>query len=224
MSWQAFRVIFRAAAVGSGLALVLLHAAVVDRIAVVVGNNVITESEVDEEVRVTELLNQQPLDLGPEQRRAAAERLVDQQLIRGEMQIGGYAVPPAADADALLRQFRQEHFKTMAQFRAALAHYGISEEQLKQHLLWQLTALQFTDARFRPGVPQSPVQSASRAAPGPQPLQQSANRLRPTQSRQQGADRTRAEGQADTVDQMLDAWLKEARGQTRIDFKKDAFQ
>jgi len=180
------------------------HAAVLDRLAMVVGNQVFTEGEVHDEVRLTQFLNQQPLDLGPEQRRAAAERLVDQQLIRNEMQIGGYPQPPQSEADAMLRNFRQEHYRSIAQFRAALEKYGITEEQLKQHLLWQLAAVRFTDARFRP-VPAPTL---------PAPSIQTADRLRA------GADAPAG----NSVDQQMDAWLKTARSQIRIDFKKEAFQ
>ena len=181
------------------------HAAVLDRLAMVVGNQVFTEGEVQDEVRLTQFLNQQPLDLGPEQRRAAAERLVDQQLIRNEMQIGGNPQPSQSEADAMLRNFRQEHYRSVAQFRAALEKYGISEDQLKQHLLWQLTAVRFTDVRFRPVV-SAPTSST--------PSIQTADRLRA------GADAPAG----DSVDQQMEAWLKTARSQTRIDFKKEAFQ
>jgi parvulin-like peptidyl-prolyl isomerase len=187
------------------LALVSAHAAVLDRVAMVVGNQVFTESEVQDEVRLTQFLNQQPLDLGPEQRRAAAERLVDQQLIRNEMQIGGYPQPSPSEADAMLRNFRQERYRSIAQFRAALEKYGITEEQLKQHLLWQLAAVRFTDVRFRPVVP---------APTSPTPSIQTADRLRA------GADAPAG----DSVDQQMEAWLKTARSQIRIDFKKEAFQ
>jgi hypothetical protein len=187
------------------VALVATHAAVLDRVAMVVGNQVFTESEVQDEVRLTQFLNQQPLDLGPDERRAAAERLVDQQLIRNEMQIGGYPQPSPSEAEAMLRNFRQEHYRSVAQFRAALEKYGISENQLKQHLLWQLTAVRFTDVRFRPAVP---------APASPPPSLQTANRLRA------GADASAGS----SVDQQMEAWLKTARGQTRIDFKKEAFQ
>jgi hypothetical protein len=180
------------------------HAAVLDRLAMVVGNQVFTEGEVQDEVRLTQFLNQRPLDLGPEQRRAPAERLVDQQLIRNEMQIGGYPQPSQSEADAMLRNFRQEHYRSIAQFRAALEKYGITEEQLKQHLLWQLAAVRFTDARFRP-VPAPTL---------PAPSIQTADRLRA------GADAPAG----NSVDQQMDAWLKTARSQIRIDFKKEAFQ
>src|SRR5579872_6141739 len=128
-------------------------AAVVDRVAVVVGKTVITESEVQQEVRLTAFLNGQPLDLGPQQRRAAAERLVDQQLIRNEMEIGNYPQPSANDADNVLHAFQKEHYPSPEAFQAALQKYGITEELLKQHLAWQFTALHFTDVRFGGAMP-----------------------------------------------------------------------
>jgi hypothetical protein len=175
------------------------RAAVVDRVAVVVGNQVFTESEVNEEVRLTEFLNQQPLDLSPQQRRAAAERLVDQQLLRNEMQMSNFPAPAPESADGLLREFQREHYGSEAGLRAALAKYGLTEDELKQHLLWQVTLLRFTDVRFGAGL----------APPG-----------------QPGANRTAA-GSApedNAIDERMDTWLKQARTQTRVQFIPEAFQ
>lgn len=176
-------------------------AGIVDRVAVVVGGTVITESEVLDDLRLTEFLNNQPLDLSPAQRRAAAERLVDQQLIRKEMEIGRYAAPSATEADAMLRSLRQQRFSSDAEFRAALERYGITGNQLQRHLLWQLTVMRFTDSRFRSVTPEEPEPSANRADPN-------------ASASVAGAD----------VDQQLNAWLKEARGGTKIVFKEEAFQ
>src|SRR5437764_11682391 len=98
-----------------GLAFVTisLSAAVVDRIAVVVGSTVITETEVLQEARLEAFLNQAPLDLSAQQRKTAAERLVDQQLVRNEMRIGSYPEPTPAEVDSMLRNFRQEHFSSV---------------------------------------------------------------------------------------------------------------
>ena len=189
--------------IGLAISLLVLTAAagVVDRVAVVVGAAVITESEVLEELRLTEFLNSQPLDMGPEQRRAAAEKLVDQQLIRKEMEIGHYPEPSAAEAAAMLQSFRQQHFPAAAAFRAALEKYGITEDQLKRRLLWQLTAMRFTDVRFRAGIAGSPEQTADRT---------SAGATVPAS----GAD----------VDQQMNAWLQEARATTKVTFKTGVFQ
>ena len=174
----------------------LCPAAVVDRVAVVIDKKVITETEVLDELRLTEFLNNQPLDLSPAARRAAAEHLVDQELIRRDLQNSGYPQPSPSEADALLRKFRQERFHSMAEYQAALQKYGITEEQLKQRLLWQLTVLRFTDLRFRPLQTDTPSQSADRAA----------------------------DGTANSADQQLDAWLKQARSDSKIAFKPEAFQ
>jgi hypothetical protein len=171
---------------------------VIDRVAVVVGNAAITETEVLREVRLTEFMNGQALDVGPKERRAAAERLVDQQLIRDEMATGTYPMPTDAETADMLREFRQQRFPSETQFRAALAGYGITEAELKDHLLWQLAAIRFTDLRFQPKAPDG--QSANRVQPGaPMPA-------------------------APDVDQQLDSWLKEQRKKTRVQFKPGAFQ
>jgi|HubBroStandDraft_1064217.scaffolds.fasta_scaffold222754_2 hypothetical protein len=127
------------------------HGEILDRVAVTVGKDVITESEVVEEIRATDFLNQAPLDYGPAARRAAADRLVDQYLIRGEIRMEGFPQPQASAADQTLRQFRQAHFHTLAQYQASLQKYGITDEELKQHLLWQVAALRFTQQRFGQG-------------------------------------------------------------------------
>lgn len=207
-------------------------AAVVDRVAVVVGNDVITEGEVLDELRLQQFMTSQPLDFSPQKRHEAAERLVDQQLIRREIEVAHYKEPSPADADSMLRNFRREHFHNDAEYRAALQKYGITEDQLKQYLLWQLTALRFTDERFHPNVAEGPESSANREVPPPAPAAgRPANgpALRPPGlAPQQSADRLArgASSQAGqgNVDQQLDAWLKEARSNTRIEFKKEAFQ
>ena len=197
----------------------LSSAAVVDRVAVVVGNTVLTESELDEEVRLEQFTASQPLDLSPQQRRAAADRLVDQQLIRQELQVAHYQTPEPAKADAMLATFRQQHYSSDADFRAALQKYGLTEDQLKQYLLWQLTAIQFTDERFHPSNQATSESSANREVQPPEP---SPNQVVPPSPPAQSADRL-APG-TNPVDQQLDAWLKEARAATHIQFKQEAFQ
>ena len=169
---------------------------VIDRVAVVVGTQVITQSEVVREARLTAFLNQQPLDLGAGPLRAAAERLVDQQLIRNEMQIGGYPMPPETEGDAVVRKFRQDNYSSIPAFRAALEKYELTEDEVKHHLLWQAAALRFTDQRFHLTIASPPSQSADRSSAA----------------------------STDGVEDPMDAWLKQARAGTRIQFKKEAFQ
>jgi hypothetical protein len=171
------------------LVFLLLSAQVIDRVAVVVGKDVITETEVVQEARLEAFLNQSALDLGAEARKTAAERLVNQQLVRNEMTVGAYPEPTDAEVEGALKSFRQEHFNSIPAYRASLEKYGITEDQLKRHLKWQLAAIRFTDQRFNTGEPSG----ANRAAPG-------------------------------AAEDPFDAWLKQARSQTKIQFKQGAFQ
>jgi hypothetical protein len=177
----------------------LCRGAVVDRVALVVGKAVFTQSEVDDETRLSELESGKPLDLSAARRKEAAERLVDQQLLRDEMQVTGFEPPAASDAGALLSRFRQEHFASLPLYRGALARYGVTEDDLKRHLLWQLAVIRFTEERFSPLADATDGQSANRTENGAQPA-------------------------GDSVDRGMEAWLKQQRADTRIVFKPEAFQ
>src|SRR5690349_15608152 len=82
------------------LASVCEGAIVLDRMAVIVGNHVIKTSDIDRDLRLTEFMNREPLNLGSEAKRRSAERLIDQEIIRMEIVTGGYRRPSEAEADA----------------------------------------------------------------------------------------------------------------------------
>ena len=135
------------------LAGLLGSAVVVDRVAIIVGPRAIKASDIDRDLRVTQLLNGEAADFSAEAKRKAADRLIDQELMRQEMMHGGYTQPSEKDVNAFLHQLRTERFKgSDAQFQAALARNGLSEDQLRRSLFWQLTVLRFIEQRFRPAV------------------------------------------------------------------------
>ncbi len=178
-------------------AAVAASAAVLDRIAVTVGKDAITEGEVLEEIRITSFLNNEPLELGPEARRTAAERLVDQYLIRHELAGGGYAAPDAAQGDKLLADLIKTRFHGRTEYEQKLKEYGVTEPALKAHLLFQLQAIQFTDLRFS-APPRNEADRSVTPISDPVPPEK--------------------------IDQQLEGWLKQVRSQTRVEFKKEAFQ
>ncbi len=224
----------------------ILLAIPLDRVAVTIGNYVITESEVEEEVRVTDFLNNQPVDLSQTARRQAAERLIDQHLVKADMQVSEWPQPEASEAAKLEAQvIRQKFGGNRGAFEAALKRDGISENQLKQHLLWQLAALRYTEFRFQPGVTEaSPAlrqqleaatqrrsaENAQQAHPrGTQPPLR-LGQTPPPRTDQTGAP-PQPSGAANpqnpvprTVEQQMDAWLKQARSRARIVYHQEAFQ
>ena len=148
---------FRHTLVAAGLALWLpglelavtgsARAETLDRIAVSVGQDVITESQVILDLRVAAFLDRKPVDLSGAAKRQSAERLVDQLLILREA-VDSHVTLPSVEATAgLIAPYAAE-----SGYQANLERYGISERDLGEHLLAGLRTLTFTDLRFRPDV------------------------------------------------------------------------
>jgi hypothetical protein len=188
-------------------------AEIIDRVAVVVGTSAITESQIDREIRLTAFVNEEKPDFSSAARREAADRLINQTLVRQEMEQSRYPVPEAGEevpmADAI-----KKRYTSAAEFRAKLTGYGISEDDLNAFLAWQLTFLEFVDIRFRPGI--QVQESDIRAYFKQQKLPESDYRAL--------HDKIEEKLIGAQVDQALDGWLKEARGRTRIEFRKEVFQ
>jgi parvulin-like peptidyl-prolyl isomerase len=128
-------------------------AVVLDRVAVVVGFRAVKTSDIDRDLRGSQFLNRQKLDLSDAARKRVAERLVEQELIRQEILTGRYNQPTSADVDAFMAKVRQDRFGgSDQQFRSALAQYGLRPAEFREYLRFQLMVLRFIDQRFRPGV------------------------------------------------------------------------
>jgi hypothetical protein len=128
-------------------------AVVIDRIAVIAGKHAIKASDIERDLRITEFLNHTGLDLSAAARKKSADRLVDQSIIRNEMALGDYHRASDSDVDNMLGQVRHNRYAdSEASLRQELTRYGLTEDELKEALLWQLTVLRFIDERFRPAV------------------------------------------------------------------------
>ncbi len=125
---------------------------IIDRIAVIVGNSIVKDSDIERDLRVTAFLDGAPLDLGREARKKAAKRLIDQIFIRREIRLGDYPAATPEEASQQLDTLKKQKFKTNAAFQNALARYGLTEADLRSQFQWQLTVLRFIDARFKPAV------------------------------------------------------------------------
>ena len=132
----------------AGCFAMLLRAEVVDRLAITVGRQSITELQLDEELRVTAFLNNQPISRTKEARRAAADRLVEQLLLKREMELSHYQQPYQKELTIYLEQL-QTSDGGPERFRQLLHEYDLSESALKEHLEVQLAILRFVEYRFR---------------------------------------------------------------------------
>lgn len=125
---------------------------VIDQIAIVIGNSIIKDSDIERDIRGTDFLNGDPLDLGSAARNKAASRLIDQVFIRREIDMGDYPNASWKQTDEQIEKMVRQRFRTHAAFEQALRRYGFTEVDLRTQLQWQLTILTFIDIRFRPAV------------------------------------------------------------------------
>jgi hypothetical protein len=187
-----------------------------DRIAVTVGKEVITESQIVLDLEVAAFLDHKAADLTVAAKRASAERLVDLVLILREAEESRVTLPSTEAAKGLVAPYAAE-----SGYQADLQRYGISESDLAKHLLAGLQMLTFTNLRFRPDVMLSEQEIKSYydklvaktpSAAGPIPsLEDSREQIEKILTEQK-------------VLEALDQWLVLARGTARIQYRDKAFQ
>lgn len=196
-------------------------AVVVDRLAVIVGRRAIKTSDIDRELRVSAFLNRQPLDESPTAMRKAAERLIDQEMVRQDVLSGQYAQPTPKDAADFYRQLARDRFGNSDQRMAAeLARYGLTAQQLQQHLLWQLTVLRFIDERFRAGVLVTDEEVAAYYREHQAALQKANPR---NSSLEALGAQIRETLTGERINQAFEEWLAENRKGLRIEYRPQAF-
>lgn len=203
------------------LCLAACRAEIIDRVAVVVGNRVITESEIQREIRLTAFLNGAPLDFSAANKRKTAERLVEQRLIRNEMESSLYPLP-APDAVEELAKDVQSRFPSRERYQQELQRAGIAEVDLQAHLLRQLITLRFIEFRFRPGVQIGEDELNNYFH---QRLAPELRKAHPEREFSLNDYRAQVEQAlvGEIVDKASDTWLKGARERTRIEFRAAAF-
>ncbi len=199
-----------------------LSAEILDRIAVVVGDRIITEQQVLEEIRIAAFLGQQKPDFGVDARRDAAERLIRQTLIRREMDASHYPRPDMSEIDPLEKQIMAQYGGGEQAYDAALERSGVTRNEIRDQLLWQLTTLRFIDFRFRPAV--HVPNAAVEAYYNQQVEKWKAAGEKNIPSLEDSRDKIEAILTSQRVDQALDVWLAEARKQVNIIYREGAFQ
>lgn len=200
-----------------------IHAEIIDRIAVSVGNHVITLSDLKREIRVTAFLNGVKPDFSAAAMHGTASRMVEQRLIRDELENSRYPVPSPQEVEPELAAFKKKFYPQPGAYEKALAAYGITDRDVRDELLWQRTLLLFIEVRFRPGVQvtdqeiqdyfDKTVAPAARLAHPGQPV-----------SLEDYRDQIEQTITGQRVDQQMDRWLEQARSRTEIVYHPEVFR
>jgi len=202
-------------------ALASAYGEVIDRIAVTVDKQVITESDLILDLRIDAFIDRKPADFSVTARRQAAERLVDQILMFREAADSHLNLSMPEDGPMLIEQEKSK-FPSDDEYRKTLAEYHIRESELQDHLLNGLRALRFADLRFGPEVQYSDADlreyyeklAASWRAAGRSPIPSFES------SREQVEKLLTQERTMES----LDAWLAMQRQSKQIQYREAAFK
>jgi hypothetical protein len=142
-----------------GLAVLVLGclctAAVVDRIVATVNHRAVLESEWDEAVRFESFMNGRSLkEVTAAERKQTLERLIDQTLIEEEMRNSSYTPLPMEEVTKRIRELREAvpAWKTEEGWRAGLAAFGLSQQDVEERVAAEANVLRYLDLRFRPEI------------------------------------------------------------------------
>jgi hypothetical protein len=196
---------------------------IIDRIAISVGTRVITQSDLNLAIRVAAFQDGVKLDFSAARKKAVAQALIEQRLVQIELESSRYPLPDPAEIAPAIEQFKKEHFKDEAAYHAALAEYGITEQDFRDMLLWQRTLLLFVQVRFETGTPVAEAEIQQYFEKNVKPKAEAAHPGQPILLEDfRGQIEQAISGQR--ADQQVDTWLREVRKRTRILIRDEALR
>jgi hypothetical protein len=195
------------------------RAETLDRIAVSVGRHVISEQDILQDIRVSAFIDRRQTGFSPEQKRKAADRLIDQYLVLQDAALTRTPIPSTRDVAAILEPIKAR-YPSAQEYQSALSQSQITDAELTEHLLAGLQMLRYTDLRFRPEVQIS--DDALHAYYDKLTAETTNTSARPTFEASRG-DIEKLLTEQQTM-QALDRWLSTARTDKAIVYHEAAFK
>jgi parvulin-like peptidyl-prolyl isomerase len=139
------------------LAIVLPAAAgdILDRIVATVDNRIILLSDWQDAVHFEAFVAGRALDqVQAQDRKAALDRLIDQELLREQMRSSGFPHTSSEEVEKRIQEIRKQYgaAESEAGWKAALQRYGLTEDELRKRIALHLDLMALVDARLRPNV------------------------------------------------------------------------
>jgi hypothetical protein len=129
-----------------------VQADIIDRVVAVVGQQAITASEVELQLRLEAMFNREELDITAERRRQAMQRLIALRLIQNEAIMAGFLRISEADVQRNLQQSKTELYLNGIGFEQALKLYDLREQDVMDFWRQVIGYERFKDFRFKTGL------------------------------------------------------------------------
>jgi len=133
-----------------------VHAAeILDGIVAKVNGHIILQSDWEDEQRYEAFMNDRPLaQLTQADRKAALDRLIDQELLREQINPSEATLVSSQAVEKKLAEIRRQYAPAGKEstWQAALAHYQLTEEEIKNKIALELSLDRLVESRLRPSV------------------------------------------------------------------------
>jgi hypothetical protein len=180
------------------------RAELIDRIAVSVGNRVITQSDLERQIRVIAFQNGAKPDLSPANKHAVAEKMIQQKLIQRELESSRCCpLPPSWCPPSKNSSRHTSPTPTTISARWP----NTSEQDLLDVLLWERQLLRFIELRFETGIQVTTQEVDAYALQKNLPAADAEHALI-----------------ADRADVQVDQWLLDVRKRTEVIMHEEALQ
>jgi hypothetical protein len=184
------------------------HAELLDRIAITVGKDVVTEQQIYEQLRIAAFLDGAKPEFTQQQLRDTADRMVLQRLVLQDMQANGFPLPTGEEVEQALRDSREKHWGSAAGFDQAARDANVSREAVTDFLSRLVATIKYIDFRFKPAVRVSDSTLLELYQARYNALDPQAGEPPPFEEVRQSLE---DEVVAERVDQALEGWLQDAR-------------
>jgi hypothetical protein len=134
------------------LALPAAGGEILDRVAAAAGQQAVTMSDILRHLRFRAIVSGVPVEDTEQNRRQAAEQLLDLLIVRRELELSRYSPPSMAEADKAIESFLAEMKWSPERLAQELARAGFTEDEFRREMQARLTVTRFIDYRFAPGV------------------------------------------------------------------------
>jgi len=208
---------------GTVLAALLLSAClalageVIDRIVATVNGHIILQSDWEDALCYEAFVAGHPLDqITADERKAALDRLIDQELLREQMASSDFQHATPAEVNARIAEVRNQYpgAGTDSAWQALLFHYGLTAPELRTRVALELDLLRLVDARLRPSVQidSNSIESYYNQELLPQLRQKGAHEVPLSEV----TPRIRELLTQQKMNQLLTAWLQNLRASSEI--------
>ncbi len=128
---------------------------VVDRIVATVNGQIILQSDWDDALRYQALVDHRPLGVtSVEDRKAALDHLIDQELLKQQMQASDFRSATDEQIAKRIAEIRKQYpdAATLDGWKARLSQCGFSEAELKPRVALEIDLMHLVDTHLRPTV------------------------------------------------------------------------